>query len=302
MEEEHLSKGSQKNISAWSRVSDEVSQGPSLRTPLIKKIEDDLDAKVILYFTSFTDPKAMVSDNDAEMIENILSAEHKSGKIVLILNSAGGSGEAAERIVNVCRAFSDNNFEVIVPHAAKSAATFICFGASSIRMIKTAELGPVDPQVQYLNDAGQPMWISADEYVSSYEELINRATSSETARVEVLAQQLARYDSRYIEYLKSAQSLSENISIKLLQNGMMSKLSEDEIKEKISGFLIHKKTSSHGRMITMAEAQKIGLNISEISLRSDLWNWVWELFIRADYVVSVRARKILETSETATHV
>jgi hypothetical protein len=44
-----------------------------------------------------------------------------------------------------------HQFEVIVPHMAKSAATLICFGASCIHMGPTAELGPVDPQVKYIN-------------------------------------------------------------------------------------------------------------------------------------------------------
>ena len=98
--------------SPWARVSQEVVQGWDLRKDLIAKIEKKLKAKVIVYFTSFNKEEAMVSDNDAEMIENILSVEHSGGKVILILNCAGGSGLAAERIVNVCRAYSNGDFEV----------------------------------------------------------------------------------------------------------------------------------------------------------------------------------------------
>jgi len=288
--------------SPWARVSQEVVQGWELRRELIEKVEQQLDAKVIVYFTAFNKEDAMISDNDAEMIENILSVEHSGGKVVLILNSAGGSGLAAERIVNVCRAYSDNQFEVIVPHMAKSAATLICFGASCIHMSPTAELGPVDPQVKYINDLGQETWISAEEYVSSYQSLLDRAVSDEVSRVEAIVQQLTRYDSRHIEQLKSAQALSENISIKLLKHGMMLKDSEATIKKNIVNFLIHKKTASHGRMITLEEAKKCGLKVEEIPLRSNLWNWIWELFIRADWVVSVHSNKILESNETALRI
>jgi len=288
--------------SVWARVSAEVGQSWELRKELIGRIEAQLNAKVILYFTSFYAEDAMISDNDAEMIENILSVEHPGGKIVLVLNSAGGLALAAERIVNVCRAYSGGDFEVIVPHAAKSAATLICFGCSCIRMSPTAELGPVDPQVKYTNDAGEKEWISAEEYVSSYEELMKNATSGKVSRVEALVQQLMRYDARCIEKLKSAQALSESISIKLLKSGMMSDKAETTIKKKMKDFLIHKQTASHGRMITIPEAKKCGLKIEEIELRSNLWNWLWELFIRANWTVSTRSIKILESTRTGLRV
>lgn len=163
--------------STWSRVSDEITQGWGLRKQLITDIERRVRGKVIVYFTSFGSANGMITDNDAEMIENLLSAEHDRGKIVMVLSSAGGFGLAAERLVNVCRTYSDGNFEVVVPHMAKSAATLVCFGASRILMSSTAELGPVDPQVRYYDDNSKEQWISAEEYVRSYDELLDRATS-----------------------------------------------------------------------------------------------------------------------------
>jgi hypothetical protein len=282
--------------SPWMRVSQEVFQHWELRKNIIGKIEGEIGGKVIVYFTSFYEENVMIDDKDAEMIENILSVEHKGGKVTLILSSAGGLGLAAERIVNVCRAYSKGNFEVIVPHMAKSAATLICFGASQIYMSPTAELGPVDPQVKYMTDAGKVEWISAQEYVRSYEELMNKATSGEAKRIETLVQQLARYDARYIEQLRSAQALSKSISIKLLQSGMMLGVSEEGISDKIKPFLLQEQTRSHGRMITMKEGKECGLKIKEIPLRSKLWNNLRELFIRADWVVSRRSTKILESA------
>jgi len=285
--------------SPWSRVAEEAGQGWELRKELIGKIERRLRGTVIVYFSSFYDEDVMMSDMDAEMIEGILAMEHLGGKIILILNSAGGSGLAAERIVNVCRSYSAGRFEVIVPHMAKSAATLICFGASRIHMSATAELGPVDPQVKYRNDAtGEKEWISAQEYIRSYEQLMEKAVSGQAKRIETLVQQLARYDARYMEQLKSAQDLSESISIKLLQSGMMSRFNKDTIREKIEPFLIQEQTKSHGRMITMAEAKQQGLKINEIQLRSELWNWLWELYIRANWAVSARSRKILESARS----
>jgi len=283
--------------SPWSQVAQETSQAWERRKELITKIENKLKGKVVVYFSSFLDESAMMSDKDAEMIESLLAVEHSGGKVILILNSAGGSGLAAERIVNVCRSYSGGQFEVIVTHMAKSAATLICFGASQLYMSPTAELGPVDPQVKYKNDAtGEYDWISAQEYIRSYEQLMQKAISGEAKRIETLVQQLARYDARYIEQLKSAQALSESISIKLLKSGMMSQLSVEKIKERISPFLLQEEAYSHGRMINMAEAKDKGIRIREIPLRSLLWNWLWELYIRANWAVSTHSRKVLESA------
>src|SRR3990172_9772121 len=69
--------------SPWARISQEVAQGWELRRQLIQKIEERLRGKVIVYFTSFATEEAMIADNDAEMIENILSVEHSTGRIIL---------------------------------------------------------------------------------------------------------------------------------------------------------------------------------------------------------------------------
>ncbi len=148
-------------------VQREVSQAPELRTALLKKLERHFGARVVSFFTSFSKGAGQIVDADAEMLESVLEVEHTSGRLVLIVNSPGGQALAAERIVNVCRAYSAGDFEVVVPHMAKSAATMICFGANRIHMSKTAELGPVDPQVPYKDDAGNERWISAEEYVRS---------------------------------------------------------------------------------------------------------------------------------------
>ena len=61
--------------SPWSRVSEETRQGWGLRKSLIEELEKQIGGMVVLYFTSFSDEKVVISDQDAEMIENMLSVE-----------------------------------------------------------------------------------------------------------------------------------------------------------------------------------------------------------------------------------
>lgn len=285
--------------SPFSQVLHEVGQHPEVRQKLIKKLEKLYDANVVAYFTSFSDPSGWIDDSDAEMLESILAVEQGQGKLVLILNSPGGQGLAAERIVNVCRAYSGDNFEVIVPHMAKSAATMICFGAQRIHMSKTAELGPVDPQLPYKDDEGNTRWISADEYVRSYEQLFDSASSGQQPRIEAHLQQLQRYDARLVEQLRSAQKLSADISVRLLKSSMMPGKTDEEIRSAIEVFLAQEKTSVHGRMITFDEAKDCGLLLDPIDLQSAMWNTLWELYIRANWVVTHSCAKLIESGTSA---
>jgi hypothetical protein len=292
--------------SPFIKVVQETNQSPELRKHLIKKLGDLFQAKVISYFTSFNRERAQINDEDAEMLESVLSSEHDGGKLVLVVNSPGGQALAAERIANVCRAYSANNFEVLVPHMAKSAATLICFGASIIHLSKTSELGPVDPQIAYRPDnAGPddpPTWISAEEYIRSYDKLISSATSGKAKRIEPFLQQLARYDARYIERLRSLQNLSGDISVRLLKSLMMPRKSERAIRDAIDVFLSQTRTRLHGRMINYKEASDCGLKTNLLDLRSEKWQVAWELFVRSDWSVSHNCDKIIETSQSAVYM
>jgi ClpP class serine protease len=287
--------------SPFVKMRREVTQDAALRRGLLHIIEKHYRAKAIVFFTSFWDENTQIIDVDAEMLESILSVEHRGGKLMVILSSPGGQALAAERIANIFRAYSDDKYEVIIPHMAKSAATMICFGAAKIHMSKTAELGPVDPQLSFKDDAGRVVGISAQEYVRSYQKLFEDATSDKPKRIEPYIQQLNRYDSRYIEKLLSAQALSKDISIRLLKSGMMSSLTEAKIEEKIQVFLSQVKTSSHGRMINYAGVKQCGLTVERIGLRSRVWNALWEYYVRADYAVTNICKKIIESTDSGLH-
>lgn len=284
----------------WSRMQGELNQEPWIRQDLIRQLEEIFKRNVITFFTSFDFARSSISNSDAEMIEEILHCCCQTRGILLILDSPGGDAMAAERIANVCRSYAKNDFEVLVPHMAKSAATMICFGAGKIHMSDTSELGPVDPQVGYFDDRNNQVVIAAAEYVRSYDSLMEGAiAATEDQRIEPILQQLSRYDARYVETLRSALDLSEDISVKLLESGMMNGTAREEIKRRIAPFLLQKETKSHGRMITRAEAAACGLKIEAIALKSECWKIVRELAVRSSWIVQTRAAKLLESSETS---
>jgi membrane-bound ClpP family serine protease len=241
-----------------------------------------------------------IADSDADMIEEVLQNTPINGKeLILVINSPGGDGLAAERIINIFRSYSPNGFSVIVPKMAKSAATMICFGAKKILMSKTSELGPIDPQIAIFDDNGKfSGYQAAHEIINSYEGLMARASKTK-GRIEPYLQQLARFDDRSIQRIKSAQALSESIAVKCLKTGCMSNLEERQIRVKIKPFLDPKFTKDHGRPIYYDVARSSGLATELADHNSELWKDVWCLYVRLNFLVSSSASKVIESSTEA---
>jgi hypothetical protein len=117
------------------------------RRDLYKGIEDIQETKVLLYVTG--DQQKWETQIHPEILDSFvehLDKINKVNKISLILYSRGGNTLAAWSLVNLIRQFC-NEFEVIVPNKAHSAATLICLGANNLVMTKQATLGPIDPSV-----------------------------------------------------------------------------------------------------------------------------------------------------------
>lgn len=281
----------------YRKILEETQQSPSIRQKLLTKLENDFNKTIINFSTSFKFP-VMIEDDDAFMLEEVLQNTkiHDNG-LILIINSPGGLPLAAERIINICKSYSKNEFEVIVPNMAKSAATMICLGSSKIYMSKTSELGPVDPQITFSEDNTRKR-LSVHSILHSYDKLLKQAVKSK-GRIEPYLQQLSRYDAREIEEMKRAMELSESIVVKYLRLGMMKGMSISEIKKKIKPFLSPIESKSHGRPIFIDQAKKIGLNIEELDLDSDRWHFIWEIYSRADFVLKRFNAKIIESSKFA---
>lgn len=275
------------------QVMTEQNQGHETRKGIFIELEKELKRPVVSFFTSFKFP-IMIEDTDADMLEGVLQKTDLSSGLVLFISSPGGDGLSAERIINVCRSYSKtNDYWVIVPGKAKSAATMICFGASKIIMGATSELGPIDPQLTTSKN-GIVRRFSVYNVVESYDDLFSKAVK-EKENLQPYLQQLANYDEREIKEFRAALSLSEDIAIRTLSSGMMKGISEDDIKKKIKIFLTPERTKTHGRPIYGKEALSCGLGIELKDIKEKFWTLVYELYIRTDNFVSTTAAKCIES-------
>jgi hypothetical protein len=250
---------------------------------------------VVTYFTSFNQP-AIMEASDVDMIESILLTMDLSKGLCLIINSPGGDALGAERMVKVCRAYSRDDFVVMVPNSAKSAATMVALGARRILMPPTAELGPIDPQVpRRVGD--RIRLLPADAIITSFEQLIKDATGlGPRARIEPYLQQLDLYDSAEIESLKKLRDLAADIAEQSLRTGMLKDDPPDRITKCIQLFTDWGKTLAHGRAIFAEAARDAGLDIEIIPLNSRLWAVAFELYLRTDSYVSTTAIKTVESA------
>jgi ClpP class serine protease len=236
-----------KNEPVISQVLTEQNQGHKSRVQIFKQLEKLLGRPVVSFFTSFN-YRVMLENKDADMLEGVLQKVDTSRGLALVINSPGGDGLAAERIINIGRSYSGTGeYYVLVPGKAKSAATIVCFGASKIYMGPISELGPIDPQIT-IPDSGRVKRFSLCNIVDSYKALFTEAVKTK-GNLQPYLQQLANYDAREIKEFEDAISLSEDVAIKALRGGMMNSKTDVEIKKKIAPFLTPKTTKAHGRAI-----------------------------------------------------
>lgn len=275
----------------------EVMQAHDVRKGLFVRLEGITGRNVLTYFTSTRRGTAILNpDND--MIEGMAQCLPKGKGLTLVLSSLGGDPLEAERIVNTCRAYSGGDFEVIVPRMAKSAATMICFGANKIHMSRTSELGPIDPQIPFREKNSYTLK-GAYYLIKAYEDLFERATKATDARIEPYLQQLERFSEAEIVTWKEAVELSEDIAVKLLRSGMLKSKTETRVRKMIEPFTKPTQKKTHGRPIYVQEVKDCGLTVDEIGLETELWDVVWNLYLRSDWVVNSPSSDVVKICESA---
>lgn len=117
----------------------------------IQKIIDD--SKLDDYQVRFLFDRDSISEWTQNRLYDSFKSLDSSKKLLLIIDSRGGSVEPAYLISKSAKKLS-KSFVVAVPRKAKSAATLICLGADEVHMGLVSHLGPIDPQVDDLPALG----------------------------------------------------------------------------------------------------------------------------------------------------
>lgn len=208
-------------------------------------------------------------------------------KISVLLHSSGGDIEDAYRIILALRENAEE-LDVLVPHWAKSAATFFCLAADNILMGRYGELGPLDPQ--RLDPRGSARPTSALESFKALDQLLGYSLDSLDSIVLHLLQQ-APLDIPYaIEHAQPlfaaivsplyskvdlhelgdagrALSVSEEYAARALERWGQPQ-SSYQTRQKIARRLVWD-YPTHGFVIDLAEALEMGLNAAQLDEESE---------------------------------
>ncbi len=223
-----------------------------------------------------------------DTIENVLPDTGKIIKLDLFLHSPGGFIESAYKIVSICKEYSVQ-FNVIVPFAAKSAATVICLGANELVMTSLAELGPIDPIIQH---PYKPEIRVPARAIKDFFAFLETTETSDKIRLDATFknQMASLLDPYLIGSYQSALQSSKQIAEMLLTQGPLSGRPE-KIKE-----AVHKLTEyyySHRFVIDRNMVRELGLNVLSpetnkpltIAIRQ-LFN-IYQMFMRDNNIIKV---------------
>jgi hypothetical protein len=124
------------------------------RRELIRKIEEARDSRVLTYVTGDRQPAVSQIGEDSlrPMVDHLRSMRHVK-RIDLFLYSRGGAIDVPWRIATALRQASDE-WNILIPFRANSAATLLALGADHIIMGPQGELGPIDPQLTITRPGG----------------------------------------------------------------------------------------------------------------------------------------------------
>lgn len=238
------------------------------RKVLLEKIEAIRNSRVLVYF-SYTP----LDDSILVPLYQELKKIGKTQKIDLFLHSYGGAVDTPYKVVMLIREFCEE-FSVIVPFSAKSAASMIVLGADEVVMGPISELGPIDPLVKH--PSYKDFWIPVQalrccfEYI---EEILDNTANQEVSEI-IVNSMLNKLDPWLIGDYEKALKASRQYAESLLSKYM---LKNDPDKVKTVTKNLTNGYFSHGYPIGRAEAREMGITVTEAE--GELWELIWELYL-----------------------
>ncbi|CAA7601757.1 Serine dehydrogenase proteinase [Acididesulfobacillus acetoxydans] len=194
-------------------------------------------------------------------------------RIDLLLHSYGGAVDTPFKIVMLIREFCDE-FSVIVPFVAKSAASMVVLGADEVVMGPVSELGPIDPLVKH--PVYKDLWVpvQAVQHCLDYLQRSIVDSPDQDVAISILSPVLNKLDPWLIGDYEKALKASRQYAEALLSRYMLRdnpELVQVVTKVLTEGYF------SHGYPIGRQEAKQLGLKVFEAD--GELWDVIWELYL-----------------------
>lgn len=266
-----------------------IEEQDKKRQSLIQEIGQVNGTKIINYCSNFAHPAANIIRQDIIPLNDMLSVLDFPKRLDFIIHSPGGIVEVAEKIVAIIRDHVEN-FRVIVPEAAKSAATLIALASDEIQMSPIAELGPIDPAIVIGVDPATrlPVLRPAWSYLNSLKRLEEELKGGRDPNIVIPL--VHKIDPTLLDVAGNTLQYSKSLAKKWLHEYMqIDQAKASEIADFLSDISKH---LTHGRAIRLTEAKKMGIKAKEIP--KNIWNRIYELHIRSLTALRQKRVKLLE--------
>jgi len=298
---------------SWQDIQNEIQAGIEPNKPMgdfdkvrrdkYKLVSGITGRPLLVYATAFHTPIKVkiggpllnidMSDKDGfyEIVRNIDSKE-----IDIFIHSPGGSAEATESIVKILRSKFDY-IRFIITGAAKSAATILVMSGNEILMDKSAELGPIDPQIR-VKERFCPAGAIKRQFTQAREEL-KKTPSNLPVWIPILKE----YAPSLLIECTNFIDLSKKLVMNWLKDYMFKEGKDALDKSKrIATFLSDEENFlSHARRVDVEDLEKLDVKVKRLENESgELQDAIRQLhFAVMATLESTNAVKIFENSEGA---
>lgn len=256
---------------------------------------------MVAYISNVNHPLASLTQADVPVFLDLIQVAAKSSKkVCLILQSPGGDGDTAEKMLGLFRDTFNEDFRVIIPQYAKSAATMIAVGADRIIMSDASELGPIDPQVGVPLPSGQLQFVPAKAYVGAIDELKNKIMA-EPESISAYYPILQQIKPEMIKFCEDTIASAKDFAKRWLPKGAMEGKTQPEIDATTKELIEGERYRLHGNVINHKEAHdNLKLDVEYWPMSDPRWLKLWEYYVRAISSFDQNGAKLFESTQTST--
>lgn len=250
---------------------------------LIRDLEKTRKSKVIVYFTGDRPPfggASIAEDAVRPLYDHLVSlnSESKVETIDLYLYSRGGNVSVPWRIASMVREFCEN-FTILIPYKAYSAATLLSLGADNIIMGRKAELGPIDPTL-VRGTAAEGAFPAQEVSVEDVNAFISFIKERANINDQTALAQMVGVLVEHVGPLTLGNVDRQDSHIRLVARKLLASHNRKMEEEKLQSIIetLTEKMYSHGHAIGRKEAKDIGLPIDFADDKME--DLMWALYLK----------------------
>lgn len=264
------------------------------RRELIGKLQEARGGRLLIAYLTSTRRgfEIQIADDVFRILYDHLEADREAAAkgVDLFIHSNGGSGTVPWRIVNLIRNYTED-FAVLVPHHAFSAATLIALGANEIVMHPMGCLGPIDPSVANIfnpphpQNPGQLAPIGVED-VSAFLRLVKEdvGITHEDELVQTFLALTEKVHPLALGNVQRHHSQSKMMGRKLLKLHMEGEAAEHEITTLVAD--LKSNLFFHGHPINRREAKE-DLRLKVTEPPADIEALMWALYVEYESALNL---------------